>query len=146
VLACTCGSESSFYSGPAVIPPNYNAVVAQDLDVFTLGPEPRRRTLPRPGMPDKQIPSPIGPDDAAAVQFDRSLLREAMHDQEFVEGILKGKYRVAHACEIRFVHLDGCPAELAIHDQSFVRMRSQHRSAEVKLEFCSTLVQLPERA
>jgi hypothetical protein len=41
-------------------------------------------------MSDKQIPSPVSPDDSAAMQLDRFLLREAMHDQEFVEGIGKG--------------------------------------------------------
>jgi hypothetical protein len=116
VLACTCGSESSFYSGPAVIPPNYNAVVAQDLDVFTLGPEPRRRTLPRPGMPDKQIPSPIGPDDAAAVQFDRSLLREAMHDQEFVEGIRERRSGEGTASRAPPVHLNRPSSEATVND------------------------------
>jgi hypothetical protein len=38
-------------------------------------------------MPDKEIANPIRPDNATAMDFDGLLLREAMHDEEFVERI-----------------------------------------------------------
>jgi hypothetical protein len=39
-------------------------------------------------MPNKQIPRPIRPHDPAPMQLNRFLLREAVHDEEFVKGIL----------------------------------------------------------
>src|SRR4029077_19502339 len=53
------GPKRSFNSGTIFIPPNDNPVVAQHLNVLARRPQPRRRTLPRPGMTDKQTPRPI---------------------------------------------------------------------------------------
>ena len=61
-----------------------DAVVAQNLDVFALGPETGGRTLSRSGVTHEQIANAVRPDDARTMELDCFLLGEAVHDQEFV--------------------------------------------------------------
>src|SRR5580700_9832797 len=69
---------------------NDDAVIAENFYIMERGPEPRRRALACPGVADKQVAGALGPNDADAVELDRALLREAVHDQELVERVLQG--------------------------------------------------------
>jgi hypothetical protein len=45
-------------------------------------------------MPNKQITGAIRTDNPAPVQLNRSLVREMMRDQNFIQRILEGKRRI----------------------------------------------------
>src|SRR5580698_8697754 len=83
-------------------------VVAEDLYLVERSPQARRRTLPCSGVAYEQVARTTGADDADAVQFDGALLREAVHDQEFVEGVAQGLGHVAKPRETLFIHLERC--------------------------------------
>src|SRR5215468_10133727 len=72
-----------------LVPSHDNSVITQYFDILNRSPQTSTCTLPCPGMPDEQIRIPICADNPSTVQFDRLLLREAVHNQEFVEGILE---------------------------------------------------------
>src|SRR5580765_8839324 len=64
-----------------------NAIITQDFDIFGCSPESGSRALPRPRMTDKEIANAIRTDDTRAVQFNRLLLRQVMHDEQLIQGI-----------------------------------------------------------
>ena len=89
--------------------PHNNPVVTQNPSTSSSAcPQPRRGTLPRPGVSHKKIPNPIRPNNPAAVQFNRFLLREAMHDQEYSsKGYSQGSNRALRKKLAKnfFIHL-----------------------------------------
>jgi hypothetical protein len=123
-----------------VIPPHNNPIVAQDFNVFALSPQSRCRALSRPRMSYKQIPRPIRPHDPAPMQLNRFLLREAVHDEEFVEGIAKWRHPPLKIRETLFIHLEGSVAKCMIYQQSFERAFAKWRKVEIKLEAIFDLV------
>src|ERR1051325_6307991 len=66
-----------------------HAVVAHDLDVLRVHPQPPRRRLPRPRLPDEEPPPPARVDDAAGVELDAAPAREEVRDDDFVERIFE---------------------------------------------------------
>jgi hypothetical protein len=100
------GATRHFHPGTILIPPHDNPVITQNFNILALSPEPRSRALPRPRMPDEKISDTIRADDAGPVQFNRFLLREAVHDEEFVERIAErspypGKNFLAYCIQLQ---------------------------------------------
>jgi hypothetical protein len=125
------------------VQPHNNPVITQNLNRFALRPKPRSRTLPRPRVPHKQIAHAVSPDNAGAVQLDGSLLREAMHDEEFIEGIRQRRQQESHFLSNFATQLQPSLREASINEKSLVRPAFQSRSVKVKAEAISVLVQSP---
>src|SRR5579863_9116281 len=117
-----------------VVPPNNDPVVAQDTDLFSLGPQPCRRALPRPRMPDEQVANPVGTDDPAAMQFYGFFLGKAVHDEQLIEWIFEGLWRGGKLSKELLAHLQRGLAEGMIDQKLFVRVLSENRSADVELK------------
>src|SRR5579863_1364021 len=90
---------------PVFISPHNNPVITQNLNILALRPQPCRRTLPRPRVPDKQTPRPVSPNDPATMQLNRLLLREPVHDQQFIKGIREGIHCMWKGREMLCAHL-----------------------------------------
>ena len=71
----------------SLIAPHNDAIIAENFDVLDVSPKPSCRALPCTGVSDEQISDSVAAHDAGAVQLNRLLLRKAMHDQEFVQGV-----------------------------------------------------------
>src|SRR5262249_16356861 len=99
------GSFEICFSVRGFIAPQNAPIVAQNLHILARSPQPRSRALPRSRMPNKEIANPVRPHDPAAMDFNGFLLREAMHDEEFVEGILKWISGIAALDEELLIHL-----------------------------------------
>jgi len=97
-------------------------------------PEARRRTLPCPGVADKQVARTVGTDDTDAVQLDGTLLGQAVHDQEFVERIGKWGYATSKLRQEKRVQLEGRILIGAIHKKRFDRGPVDEGVPEVKAE------------
>src|SRR5208282_5029072 len=136
-------SVTSSTAAHSVIPPHNNPVVAQNLNLFERSPQPGSSALPRSRMPHKQVSHPTRPNNPAPMQLNRLLLSKPVHDQQLVEWITQRSRIVVRARKTFSAHLKSCLPELAIHQQPLVRLLSQDRCAEIKLEFCSVLVQPP---
>ena len=97
-------------------------------------------------MSDKKIPNPIRTHNPAAVQLNRFLLREAMHDQELIEGILEGRCRGSAPREALFVNFQSCPAEIRVYDKSSIGTVTERCGVEIESESEIVLIQAPSRA
>src|SRR5271156_292889 len=126
---------------------NYDAVVAEHFDFFAGGPEARGRALACAGVAYEEIAHAIGPDDSGAMQLNGTLLGEAVHDEEFVEGIRKWRLQINSTGKALLVHFDRCPVKLSVDEHSLISLLPQNRGAEVELEpGRSVLVQPPSRS
>jgi hypothetical protein len=94
-------------------------------------------------MPDKQVARPIRPHDATTMQLNRPLLREPVHDQQFVKWIFQGLNWPWKTSEALFIHLYRGAAETFIDQKSLVRLVPEKRSVKVKQERRLTFMQLP---
>jgi hypothetical protein len=95
-------------------------------------------------MPDKQIPGPIWPDDPAAVQFNRALLGEAVHNQQFVKWIFQRLNRIRNTSETFLAHLKSCASKAVIDQQPLVGSLSEMPGAEIESESSRALMQSPD--
>ncbi len=125
---------------------NNDAIVAEDVNFVERGPEAGRSALAGAGVTDEQVAGTVRADDADAVELDGTLLGEAVHDQEFVEGIAERLRSVREICEALLAHLKRTLAESVIDRQSCVGIQSQHFGLEVELQLLRGSMKLPGRA
>jgi len=84
-------------------------------------------------MSNEKIGLTIRPNDSGTMEFDGLLLRKAMHDQEFIEGIFQ-RIGFARAILKRFsAHLQSRFAKAPVDTEPFVGFAAQSRRIEVKL-------------
>src|ERR1700678_3156010 len=106
-------------------------------------PQLRRRALPCPGMPNKQVARTIRADNADPVQLDGSLLREAMHDEQLVERVAQGFDCGGEPGETLSIHLECRTSKVGVYQQSLKWPISKHGGVEVELKPCFIFIQLP---
>src|SRR5579859_500624 len=124
-------SRDPLFSGGELLAPHNDPVITEDLYIPPLRPQPRGRTLPCPRMSNKQVPYPIRRNHAARVQFNPALLREPVHDQQFVEWIIERSNHGFWRTHKDFAaHPKVCPAKVAIHQQTLIRILTQRSRLE----------------
>src|SRR5215469_5892029 len=94
-------------------------------------------------MSDKKIPTPVPAHDPAAMQFNRFLLREAMHDQEFVQRIFERRSCTWKAREGLLIHLKECALETAVNHQSLIRACTEGGRTEIELKTFVSFIEPP---
>lgn len=110
-----------------------DAVVAEDFDFLERSPEASGRALPCSGVADEQIACAIWSDDADTVQLDGLFLGEAVHDEQFVEGVAEG-ISIGNLVEVLRAHQQACVTVMLIYEQSFVRLIGGNGVAKIELQ------------
>jgi hypothetical protein len=96
-------------------------------------------------MPKKKIGLTIRPHNPRAMQFNRPLLREPVHDQQFIEWILQRIRDTRTILKRASAHLKRRLAKPSVYTEPFVGLASQRRRIEVKLQTRSVLKGPPGR-
>src|SRR3979490_1616192 len=99
----------------------YDAVVAENRHAGKLVPEASRGALACPGMTQEEISVAFGIADACSVNLDAAdiLEAEAMHDEEFVQGIVERA--AGHGIRKIFpIEQETCAAEFPVDVQALV--------------------------
>src|SRR5215469_16430186 len=117
-----------------LVPAHDNPVIAQYFDILNRSPQASTCTLSCHGMPDEQIRIAICADNPSTVQFDRLLLREAVHKQQFVEGILE-RFCIPREIQERLpIHLQRSRIKTVIYAEPLVGLTPKPWRYEIKLE------------
>jgi len=96
-------------------------------------------------MSDKQIANAIGSHDAATMEFNRLLLREPVHNEEFIEGIAQRGWNLFLTDQALLTHLNDTVPKAAVHKKSLVWSTPEQRSGEVKTVSVTLSVKTPRR-